>query len=266
MPPPTPRALADDIRSGDGAWALYGTRFHGVFADDANHRPGTWVTISGPTCCAEVELSAVSPSHSRRVRAALKRAGYHVAAPGENNWTFARRPLRGRGELVREARHLEAVALDVDAVARLPERAVRPIAFPAGAFPVDALEYLNGLPGWTWSWAAVERRGRPAFLPDAREWSLLAWCSIIMEPSDDPYIDMGAQVFSSDRDARIDPKSFGRIKRQLAAQLRPNGYRPIPFLSKRGARPTAFWMYKRVDTLAAARIQRRRLDTLFIGG
>ena len=264
LAPQTPRALADDIRASCGGWALYGARFVRSFADDATHRPGTWVTISGPSCCAEVELSARSPIQARRVRAALRRAGYYVGALQEKPWLFARRPLRGHKELVREARHLEAIALDPDAFEHLPKRASRPLALPPGAFPVAALEYLLGLASWTWSWAAAERRGRPAFLLDAPGWSALAWCSILIEPGDAPYLDLGAQVFPSDRDAAIDPKTLRRLKSALAALLRPRGYRPIHFRSKRGARPTAFWMGKRVDTLSSARIARKQLGRLIV--
>jgi hypothetical protein len=218
-----------------------------------------------PTCCAEFELSGISPSQARRIRASLRRAGYHVAPLGEQDWTFARRPLRGHRELVREARHLETVALDVDAVTRLPERAVRPTSSSPRAFPVAALEYLKGLPEWTWSWAAAERRGRLAFLPDAPAWRILAWCSLIIEPSDDPYIEVGAQVFPSDGDAQAEPKTLRRIKRALAAQLQPHGYRPIRFRAKGAVCPAAIWMYRRVDTLSVARAERRRLDRLIIG-
>jgi hypothetical protein len=262
MPPPTPRALADDLRSSGGHWTLYGARFVRCFADDATHRPGAWFTISGPTCCAEIELSARSPSQARRVRAALRRAGYHVGRILEKNWMFARRPLRGIRELAREARHLEAIAIDPETLTRLPLRAARPVAFPSGAFPVAAFEYLQGLPEWTWSWVAAERRGRPAFLPDGEEWSVLAWCSLLTAPDEEPDLDLGVQVFPTGRNEPVDRTRFARIKRALAAQLRPHGYRPLGVRAKSGAGPASFLMLRRVDSLSSARAGRRRLERL----
>jgi hypothetical protein len=125
------------------------------------------------------------------------------------------------------------------------------------------MTHLQSLAGWSWSWAAADRRGRLAFLADARSWSAVIWCSLLVNGDEEPHIDAGVQLFA--RVAHdVKGTEFQRIKRALAKLVAPAGYRVIHF-RPRTESPTTFLVEKRVHTLALARKERARLDKLIVG-
>jgi len=232
MAQPTPSSLADEIRTTGGAWSLYGARFVRTFGDEASRQPGTWMTIVDGTCCAEVDFHARSPAHARQIRKALTLAGYSASEISQR-WFFARRPLRGRQELASETRRLEGIAIDSDLAQRLPHRAARAWASARRTLvPMPTLDFFRDLTGWTWSWAAADRSGRPAFPGDeAQQWRALTWCSL-WDLGDGPQLDVGVQAFAGNAGA----KEYGRIKRSLLALLEPAGYRALRARARRGSK------------------------------
>lgn len=256
-----PESLADEIRREPGPWYVYGARFTRSFPSDSTNHFGAWVTISGGTYSAEVELTARSSAEARRVSEALRRAGYVVGAIRRPGWLFGRRPLRGLRELGSEVRHLEALVEDPGAVERLPKRAARLFFIDAPEAPRPVLGYLAQLPHWVWSWAGVERQGVPAFLRDAG-WGALAWCSLLVAPGDEPILNLGVQLFRPAGDVTTHSAEFRRARAAIAAVLQPEGYRLLEQRRGRSSSRALLLLEKRVKTLAVARRARARLDEL----
>ena len=126
---------------------------------------------------------------------------------------------------------------------------------------MPTLDFFRDLTGWTWSWAAADRSGRPAFPGDeAQQWRALTWCSL-WDLGDGPQLDVGVQAFAGNAGA----KEYGRIKRSLLALLEPAGYRALRARARRGHPPTTLSVVKSIHDLAGARRERARLDQLIFG-
>ncbi len=193
--------------------------------------------------------------------AALRRAGYRVGRVVATNWCFATRSLRGPAELASEVSHLEAIAHDPAAIERLPARAPRGRTHDARRLAGAAQRYLEMRPGWTWTWGAAKRTGRPAFL-EAGAWRALTYCSLLDDPADDWHLNVGVQLFQA---GSPDPRSLRRIRRTLRSLLDRHGYRMLRQRAAPGRAASFAMMDMDLRSLASARRERARLDALIFG-
>jgi len=253
-----PTDLADEIAARGGPWALSSARFRPP--DDC--KTSVSILLSEEGLLSEIAIDK-RPLRSRsRDAAALRQAGYEILAIRRRPF-LARRLLRGQGELDAEVERLVALLHGQSAVASFPSRLPRRRKLPAGnaPFSTSAFERMRNAHRWVAQYVTVSRRGKATIL-EAPHWSIAAWC-LFVNDEDVQLLNFHVQLFRRSNKA---PRAteFATLERTLRTRLAPLGYSGVVV---HGANESAIFATfdKRVDTLAAARRERARLDRVLFG-